>query len=192
VKALHLNLASRPYRDYGPFTIVASVALALIAVLAYFNVDTYLEYKSKTKVTAAKIDELERQIVDEKTRAEAATQRLRTVDVKFLAQQTDFVNARLAERAFSWSELLDRLEHVMPDDVRIGTVSPSFSKDGLVHLTLDCTGKATDSMVRMIDGLNHDTHFVAPFPSGEQKQQSGEYSFTLTVAYRPSIMRVLE
>lgn len=191
MKPLHLNLASRPYRDYGPFTMVASVALAVIAILAYLNIDTYLQYKSETKTTAGQIEAIERQIVDENARKEAANQRLRGIDVKLLAKQTQFANARLAERAFSWSELLDRLEHVVPNDVRIESISPSFSKEGLVHLNLLCVGKHGDSMTSTIDNLNRDPQFVGAFPATEQHGDVA-YTFGISVDYRPSIVRVIE
>jgi len=191
VKPLHLNLAARPYRDHGPFTIVASAALAVIALLAYVNIDTYLRYKSETKTTAVKIEQLERQIDEEKNLTESANQRTRSIDVKLLGRQISFANARLAERAFSWSELLDRLEHVLPDDVRILSVSPTFSKEGLVRLNLSCAGKKDDSMLRTLDALIHDARFVAPFPSGETKGEH-EYQFIINVDYKPTIMRVLE
>src|SRR5213079_462528 len=103
-------------------------------------------YKSETKTTASQIEQIERQTVEENARKDAANQRLRGIDVKMLSKQTQFANARLAERAFSWSELLDRLEHVVPNDVRIESISPSFSRDGMVHLTLMCVGKNNDSM----------------------------------------------
>ena len=109
MKPIHLNLASRPFRDYRPVYAVVVVIALLTAFLALNNVDTFLRYRTETKATRANIDKLEQQIADEQHKTDALTQRLKGVDLKLLASQTEFANAQLAERAFSWSELLDRL-----------------------------------------------------------------------------------
>jgi hypothetical protein len=191
VKPLHLNLASRPYRDYRPLYAVVVVASLAIFFLMLNNAETGYRYLRETKSTRARIDNIEVQAALEEQRTGDLNQRLRLVNVKLLAAQTQFANARLAERAFSWSELLDRLERVLPDDVRIESVAPSFGKDGLVHLTLAAVGKNGESMVHTLDRLNRDPHFSNPFPNAEEHAEAG-YRFGLGVDYRPSTARVVE
>ena len=191
MKPLHLNLAARPYRDYRPYIAVMAVGWLLVAVLAYNNLDTWLRYQRDTKTTRDEIAALQRQTDVERTKLQNAEGRLRGVNVKLMAAQTAYVNARLAERAFSWSELLDRLERVLPDDVRLLSISPSFNKNGTVHLQLACVGKTGTSMVTAIDRFNRDQHFAGPFPSGEDNTGNG-YAFGLSVDYRPTIARPVE
>jgi Tfp pilus assembly protein PilN len=191
VKPIHLNLASRPFRDYRPvYAVVVAMAL-LTAFLALNNVDTFLRYRTETKTTRANIDKLEQQIADEQKQSETLTQRLRGVDLKLLASQTEFANAQLAERAFSWSELLDRLERVLPSDVKLQSVAPSFSKDGLVHLSMTCITKTGDGLTATINRFNGDPHFANAFPTN-QTLSVGEYRITLGVDYKPSIARRVE
>lgn len=191
MKPLHLNLASRPFRDYRPVYAAVVVMALLTAFLALNNVDTFLRYRTETKTTRANIAKLEEQITDEQRRAETLTQRLRGVDLKLLASQTEFANAQLAERAFSWSELLDRLERVLPSDVRLQSVTPAFGKDGLVHLSMTCVTKTGEGLTATINRFNGDGHFANAFPTTET-QIMGEYHFTLGVDYRPSIARRVE
>ena len=192
MKPLHLNLAAKPYRDYRPFTLVMAAGSLLFFGLAYVNADTYLRYKTATKQTTAAIAHLDRQLAEERHRTDEVNARIGRVDVKLLQARTTFANVQLAERAFSWSELLDRLEHVLPDDVRIEGVAPRFEKGGLVHLTLDCHGKGNDSMVRTIASFNSDTHFANTFPRVEIHEDNKEFRFALDVDYRPAIARVAE
>jgi Tfp pilus assembly protein PilN len=191
VKPIHLNLASRPFRDYRPVYAVVVVMALLTAFLALNNVDTFLRYRTETKTTRANIDKLEQQIADEQHKADALTQRLKGVDLKLLASQTEFANAQLAERAFSWSELLDRLERVLPADVRLQSVTPSFAKDGLVHLSMTCVTKTGDGLTATLNRFNGDPHFANAFPNNET-QATGEFRITLSVDYRPSIARRVE
>lgn len=193
MKPLHLNLAARPYRDYRPVYAVVVIMALLTAFLALNNVDTWLRYRTETQTTRAKIAQLERQTAMEESRRKELTARMpSTNEIKLLSSRTTFANARLAERAFSWSELLDRLERVLPGDVRIDSVAPSFSKEGLVHLSLQCTAKTGTGMTTTLDRLNRDSqHFANAFPSSEDNTGTG-YRFVVAVDYRPSITRPVE
>jgi len=191
VKPLHLNLAGRPYRDYRPLYAVVVVTSILIAIMLLNNIETGYRYVRDTRTTRDKIAQVDSQTDAENRRTEDAYQRLRGVNVKLLSDQAQFVNARLAERAFSWSELLDRLERVLPDDVRIESISPSFAKNGIVHLAMQGLAKNGDGMTRTIDRLNRDPHFASPFPTSENRTDRG-FEFGIGVDYRPSIARIVE
>jgi len=191
VKPIHLNLAARPFRDYRPVYAAVIVMALLTAFLALNNVDTLLRYQTETKTTRADIAKLEEQTADEQRKAETLAQRLRGVDLKLLSSQTEFANTQLAERAFSWSELLDRLERVLPDNVRLQSVNPTFDKDGLVHLGMTCIAKTGDGLSATLNNFNGNPNFANAFPTTEAQQQ-GEYRFTLGVDYRPSIARRVE
>lgn len=185
MKPIHLNLASRPYRDYTPVNLVAATMFVLMLVLAWFNIDTYIRYNVETKNTRAKIAQLEAQERREKELQKSAQTRLESIDVKYLDEQTRFINAKLAERAFSWSALLDELEAVLADDVRLMSVAPAFDKDGTIKLALAFQSKSTDGMITTINRMHRDPQFVNPFPSNETLIEPGLYSFGLSVIYRP-------
>jgi len=191
LKPLHLNLASHPYRDYRPLYAVVVLASLLIAFMLLNNIETGYRYVRDTRTTRDKIAQIDQQAQAENRRAAEAMQRIRGVNVKVLSEQAQFANARLAERAFSWSELLDRLERVLPNDVRIESVSPAFDKNGMVHLSLLAVAKNGEGMVHTLDRLNRDPRFSNAFPTSENKSNTG-YTFGIGVDYRPSIARAVE
>ncbi len=190
MKTLHLNLAASPYRDYRPLYAVVVVVSVVIAFLMLNNVDTYYRYVRETSSTRNRIAQIEAQIAAEGKRAEAAAAQTRTIDVTTLGKQTRFINIQLAERAFSWSELLDRLEDVLPRDVRIMSIGPSFDESGLVHLNMICEAKNSNSMIDTVDRFNRSAYFANPFPANEENTGTG-FRFNLGVDYRPSIPRVV-
>lgn len=192
MKPIHINLAARPFRDYRPVYAAVVLTALLTAFLALNNIDTFLRYRTETKTTRANIAKLEEDITNEQRRTETLTQRLRGVDIKLLASQTEFANEQLAERAFSWSELLDRLERILPADVRLQSVSPAFGKDGTVHLMMNCQTKTGDGLSNTINRFNGDRQFSNAFPNSETHLETGEYRFLLGVDYRPSIARRVE
>lgn len=191
MKPIHLNLAARPYRDERPFIAIVVVSSLLIAFLTLMNFDAWYRYRNETQSTRTKIAALERQAEQERSRTDALNQKLRAVDVKKLSLQTQFANARLAERAFSWSELLDRMERVLPDYVRIESIAPTFDKSGLVHLNLNCVARDSNGLVQTLNRMNRERYFTNAFPSHEDHTEQG-YRFGLTVDYRPSIARPVQ
>jgi len=190
LKPIHLNLASRPFRDYRPVYAVVVVTSLVIAFLMLNNIDTYYRYVRETRNTRDEITNLENEIKVEHSRAETATKTIRTMDLLSLSKESKFVNAQLAERAFSWSELLDHLESVMPANVRITSVAPSFAENGLVHLSLQCEGKGADSMLVALTRLQRDPHFADPFPTAQDNTGTG-YRFGINADYKPSVARVV-
>jgi type IV pilus assembly protein PilN len=187
VKPLHLNLASRPYRDYRPVYAAVVVMSLIAAFLMLNNVETYYRYTRETRTTRAKIAALEAQTQQERQREESAQQRIKGLDLGRLAAQTKFVNAKLSERAFSWSTLLDELESVLADDVRLASISPRFAPDGTIDLSLEFLSKSADGMIRTINKMHADPQFRNPFPS-RQAMIEGGYAFSMTVQYVPPPM----
>ena len=187
MKPLHLNLASRPYRDYRPVYAVVVVMSLLTAFLMLENVDTYYRYIHETRSTRAKIAAVEAQAAKERERGQQVEQRLGAIDLAHLDAQTKFVNAKLAERAFSWSALLDQLETILNDNVRVDSVSPSFAEDGSVKLALQFESKSSEGLIETMNRLNDDPHFENPFPNTESTDEtSGLYRFGITVNYFPA------
>lgn len=192
MRPIHLNLAARPYRDYRPVYAAVVVLSLLIAFLMLNNIDTYYRYVRDTRSTRAKIASLDRQADAEQARAQAADAQLRGIDLAALDQDVHFINNRLAQRAFSWSELLDRLERVLPNNIRIRSISPSFDKSGMVHLELACDAKDAGGTIEAIDRFNHDPHFANPFPHSDAQSTASSYMLSIGVDYKPSIPRLVE
>ncbi len=204
MKPIHLNLASRPYRDYRPVYVVVVAASLLTFSLALYNVDTFVKYRTDTVSTRQTIDKLNAEAARQEQLAEAAARRVKTVNVSALEKQTRFVNSQIAERAFSWSELLDRLEAVMANNTRIIQITPTFDKAGgnanntsntsstssTIHLEINCETKTSSGMVEMINRFNNDPHFSNPFPRVLSATPSG-FLFAMGVEYKPSAPKVV-
>ena len=189
MKPIHLNLASRPYEDKRLFiTTVVGISI-VVAALLFSNIDTYLRYRVQTETTRTKIQEVDAQAEQERRRTEVLKQQLSRIDVTALAKQTNFINQQLAQRAFSWSELLDRLEGVLADDVRLTSVAPSFRDDGTVFLSLNLEAKSADGLVNMLHRFGRDPHFANAFPRSDTQTPSGSYMISLSVDFKPDSIK---
>ena len=183
MKPIHLNLAARPYRDYRPVYAAVVVLSLLTAFLMLNNIETYYRYIRETKTTRTKIASLETQLQKERQRQQMTEQRKAGLDLVRLGAQTKFINSKLQERAFSWSVLLDELESILGNDVRLLSVAPSFTDQGPVRLTLRFESKTDSGLTQTIDKMNADPQFIDPFPRTQTAGENGRYKFDIAVDY---------
>lgn len=191
MKPIHLNLAARPYRDYRPVYAVVVILSLLTAFLMLNNVETYFQYIHETQSTRTRIAQVEEQVRKEKQAEQSARQRLEGLDLQQLNAQTTFINAKLAEHAFSWSALLDELESILSDDVRLLSVSPTFTEDGSIQLAMNFEARSSDGMITTINRMNADPQFMDAFPSSETQLANGRVGFVLSARYLPATSRVV-
>jgi Tfp pilus assembly protein PilN len=192
MKTIHLNLAARPYRDYRPiYLTVAAMGLATLVLLGY-NVVTGYEYLVETEHTRAEIAELDRETAGEHARAKELEARIATIDVRGLALRSQFVNAQIRERAFSFSELLDELERTLPHDVRLLNLNPMFDEDGTIRLALSCASRKRDGMIDLLNRLYEDESFTDAFPRTERIEADGTLLFFVDVNYLPAAREAAE
>lgn len=191
MKTIHLNLAGTPYRNYRPVYIVAAVMAVLSLLLLLVNATTAYRYMIDTKETRGRIAELELQTAEEQRATRAVEESLRGVNISAINAQSAFVNSKIEERAFSWSNLLDQLEKVVPSDVRLISLAPSINKQGNIALTLSCVSRNPNGLLKFLDRLFADPHFRSTFPNGESNQPDGTRSFTINTEYLPEGREVI-
>ena len=185
MKPIHLNLASRPYRDYRPVYAVVVVLSLLTAFLMLNNVETYYRYHRETGTTREKIASIEAATAAERKKEQAAQQRLSSLDLARLDARAKFVNAKLYERAFSWSTLLDELESVLPADVRLLSIAPSIKPGEPVALDLRFESRSADGLEVTMERLGRDPQFNDPFPGSETRSETGTWTFSIDAKYLP-------
>lgn len=184
MKPLHLNLASQPWQNTRPFWITVALTAAVIAILLAYNVQAAWRYYVETEETRTAISEIQMQTTSERQTARRLQEQVETLDRSDLMRRVDFVNRQIVERAFSWSQLLDHLERVLPNDVRLTTLRPTIEQDGPILLALSCISKNQDAYVDTIREITADPYFENPYPLSETTD-GGEVRFTLRVTYRP-------
>ena len=155
--------------------------------LAFFFIATLVEF---SKVSAIHGDEVySKMCVD---RAKELEARIATIDVPGLALRSQFVNAQIRERAFSFSELLDELERTLPHDVRLLDLNPTFDEDGTIRLSLSCAARKRDGMIDLLNRLIEDDSFADAFPRSERIETDGTLRFFVDVNYLPAAREAAE
>lgn len=181
------NLASRPFLNTRPVWLLVAATGTLAVVLSAVNLNLWLASNRGLEEQLARertLAEEQAKLVTEMKRDLAALDR---VPWRSLERRVGNLNLVLHEHAFSWLELLDDVERVLPREVKIIRVSPTVGKDG-VELGLDGVARDRGSFLDLLDNLIADPSFEEPRPRSERtpEQSSGAgYDFTVSVKYLP-------
>jgi Tfp pilus assembly protein PilN len=192
--ARSLNFARRPFSNERPFLVAAAVAVVLGLVLLVANFRQWSDFHRQIAGTALQIESLEARRDRALRDASSSRAALDSYRVSSLAAQSKGLLKLVAERRFSWTALLARLERTLPPEVRVTRITPRFDESGNVLLDCGLTGKSHESVARTIIALAKDPAFEAIDLKTERAPEPGPaataagafgaaYEFDLAVKY---------
>lgn len=194
------NLAREPFANTRPL-LRLSILLWLLALgLGAWNVHAYFASGAGATARRAELERLRSENAESRRRIETLESDLRRADLERVNLQTEYLNQRIAERAFSWNLLFDDLVGVMPRQVRVQRLAPEGFKDDKAartgrapvsterRVSLRISGEAADdeALLDFIDGLFAHPAFDSPNLSSESRTRTGDLDFELTVGYLPA------
>jgi Tfp pilus assembly protein PilN len=186
------NFARRPFRDYRPVYLVAGAVLLAGVVLFGVNATLYGEFRRDVADTRDEIAWLEKRQERANTAAEEARAATGTYGLSQLAGESRGLLRLVEERRFSWIALLGRLERVLPAEVRLSRLQPSFqgADQGEIRVDIVLIGRSPESVVRTLAALSRSPYFLAVDLKSETRPDSKEgepegHTFTLTAVYEP-------
>jgi Tfp pilus assembly protein PilN len=161
--------------------VVALVAAAATA----FNVSRVLRYSRSDTQLATQASR------DEARAAELRQQanRLRaTVDQKqidFKSTEARVANELIDRRTFSWTELFNRLEATLPDEVRIAAVRPRTDKERAIVISMTVIARGVDDVIQFNKNLEDKGGFTRVQALQERYNERGEFEAQIEGHYVP-------
>ena len=195
--ARHLFANTRPVNRLGIALWVAG------ALLLAGNVAVYYSYFAGSGDRRAELARLEEQVALQQRRAAQAETDLAGIDLEQQNEQVEFLNRKIAERAFSWSLLFDRIAEVLPTQVRLTSLRPHgvvsgnearrrvarrvVVEEGRVALELEGEAQSGEALLRFVDNLFAHPAFEDPDLAQEAVDDGERIEFTLRAQYLPEV-----
>jgi hypothetical protein len=181
VKAL--NLAQHPFRNERlAATVFAAAAAVLIGVTLWHAVVIRNLLPDQTSERHGELAALEAEAP--RLRDEAKTLKPETPPAATLAEW-NMVKELVDRRVFSWTGLFARLEQLLPQTVRLISISPAVSK-GQVELDVDAAVRSREAGWEFVRVLEEGGDFYDVYP----KRETGN-EFSYGMRYRPQKAPVL-
>jgi hypothetical protein len=163
---VNINLASQKYEDVRQFYVRWGAAIAVLAVLAVLlGTLSYLKY-SHSKTSARQATELQLKIAElEKQRDQLVAFENRPEN-RDVTQQKKFWNTQIARRSFSWTQLLNDMQRIMPRRAFLDSVQPELTPDNRFKLRLTVTGEKREDGRELVVRMEDSSRFHTPRPTG--------------------------
>lgn len=149
---IRTNLSTRPF--YNERAVLFWLLIAALAVVGatIFNVTRVLRYSRSDTQLATQAARDEEHAAD--LRQQAARLRA-TVDpkqIEFASAEARQANELIDRRTFSWTDLFNRFEATLPDDVRITAIRSRVEKDQDI-VTVQVVARSTDDIDKFMENL---------------------------------------
>ena len=182
---IRTNLATRPFYNDRAVQTWLLIAALLIAAMTVFNVTRVLQYSRSDTQLGGEADRDEARAAD--LRQQAARLRA-TVDAKqldFAATQARQANDLIDRRTFSWTDLFNRFETTLPDEVRITAVRPHVDKQNGIVLGITVVARGVEDVSAFMERLQETGAFANLRPVEEHYNEVGLLESSLEAGYTP-------
>jgi hypothetical protein len=180
------NLSTRPfYNDRAVTLAIAGVAL-LVALMTAYNATRIVSLTGRRSAIQNRITISTQQAAQLRAQATTTQQGIDRASLLKLALSAREANELIGSRTFSWTELFGLLEHAMPMDVRLLSVSPRFEKGERV-VTMDVAARTLPDISEFTDALAKTGAFQHPVAIEQQGRDDGTYAATIEGVYVPVV-----
>jgi hypothetical protein len=179
------NLATKPFYNERAVHGWLVVAAIVVAAATVFNITRVLSYsRSDTRLaTQAATDEA--RAGDLRRQAARLRAAIDPKQIEFKAGEARLANELIDRRTFSWTELFNRFETTLPDNVRIVSVRPHLDKERNILLQIRVVARDVDDVGEFIDRLEDAGGFMRILSRDERTNDKGEFEAEIESAYVP-------
>jgi Tfp pilus assembly protein PilN len=183
---IRANLSTRPfYNERLVHFCLIAVGVAVLAATV-FNASRVLRYSRSDTRLATQASGDESRAADLRRQAARLRASVDPRQIDFAAADARQANDLIDRRTFSWTELFNRFETTLPDDVRIASVRPHVDRERGIVLTINVLAKTVDDVSEFIENLEKTGAFMNVRPADERTDDSGLLISTLEVVYVPT------
>jgi type IV pilus assembly protein PilN len=198
VAEFDLNLSTRPFPAYRLINVALATILAVLFALSVWQAIGFTRYSRLARLTrAAEIE----------ARVEAGTLGRRVAELETPLDRPEataklneigFLNRLISRKSLSWTRLLADLEEMVPNNVHLTSLTPTFGVAGGIMLQIELQGRSIAAASEFINRLEKSRVFQNITVSTEQKHitpsssptsalssSSSDVDIRLTAVYLP-------
>ena len=186
-----INLASRPYEDTRQFWLRwgTGIALALIltlGLLAQTGISWYYAQQDRRM-----IGQIRSQIADRDQERATAQAFLNRAENRTVRDRSQFLNELIERKAFSWTQIFEELERVMPARLHVVSIRPELDENNELEIKLVVAGESGDRALELVRRMEQSPRFRQPQITAQNAQTNSQtpgdnIEFAITAGYVPA------
>jgi type IV pilus assembly protein PilN len=186
---IRTNLATRPFYNERAVRLWLLLIAVIVAAATLLNVSSVIGYSRSDTELAMQASRDETRAAD--LRAQASRLRA-TVDpkqIEFASTEARQANDLIDRRTFSWTELFNRFEATLPDDVRLIAVRPKIDRGTGNLLTINVVGRTVEDVSKFLENLDATGAFTHTESKEERVNEEGLLAAAIETTYVPSVAK---
>jgi type IV pilus assembly protein PilN len=156
---VEINLASRPYQDEGQFYRRWGTALGLMVLLTAILIAISIRHYQESRKNWASAREAETKLAELRKEEAAAKQILAQPQNRGTRDNSQFLNAAIQRKSFSWTRLMEDLEKIMPAGIRVVSITPVLDQHNGFVLKLELEGRSREGAVELLRNMERSKRF---------------------------------
>ena len=179
------NLSTRPfYNERAVQTWLMAIGVVVLAATA-FNVARVIRYSNSDTQLGTQATTDEARVADLRTRATRLRASVDSKQIDNASLEAKQANDLIDRRTFSWTELFNRFETTLPDDVRIAAVKPKIDAKKGFLLTIAVLARNVGDVDRFLENLESTGAFVGVNAAEEHFDEQGLLNAVIEARYVP-------
>jgi Tfp pilus assembly protein PilN len=179
------NLSTRPFYNVAAVRSWLTIAAVVILAATGFNVSQVLRYSNTNTELVMRAANDEARAVELRRNAQKMRASVDVAQVDAVSVDARQANDLIDRRTFSWTELFNRFERTLPDDVRITAVHPTVDKDRRIVLIVNVLARSVDDVNQFMENLDQTNAFLELRSREEQTNEDGQIESALEMVYQP-------
>jgi len=189
---VNINLATHPYEDARRFYLQWGSLLLALAVITAGLLSIALSAYSSSHAVARQVDQVRRQMAELDREAAAAKAILNRPENRDVAERSQLLNALIARKAFSWTQVFADLEKIVPPRVRIVSIRPDVNANHQLEIHLNAVGDSREKAVELMRRMEESPTFREAQVRSEREEPQGPNSgleFEIVAQYVPQVRK---
>lgn len=190
---LDINLATYPYEDSRRFWFRWGGALAMLGILT-----AGLLYHTGREWVDARKDHLiraqyQQQIASRDEEVADANALMNLPQNRSIRDRSQFLNDLFYRKSFSWTQVFEQLEQVMPPRVHVVSITPELTSDNELAIKLVVAGDSHDRALELVRKMEESQHFrqtqiiTETAEAGNGTNAGDTVKFDISALYLPTI-----
>jgi type IV pilus assembly protein PilN len=183
---IRTNLSTRPFYNERAVHLWLLVAALAVAAATIFNVSRVIGYSRSDTELAMQASRDEARAADLRQQASRLRATVDPRQIEFASAEARQANDLIDRRTFSWTELFNRFESTLPDDVRIIAVRPKVDRRNGNILTINVVGRTIEDVDKFMVNLEATGAFSQTLSKEERINDEGLLAASLETTYMPT------
>jgi type IV pilus assembly protein PilN len=189
---IDINLATHPYEDSRRFWFRWGGALAALGIvtlaLAYFTIHGWIDARKDR----ALMQQYQEQIAARDKEKADAQALMNLPQNSSTRDRSQFLNDLFYRKAFSWTQVFEDMEQVMPPRLHVVSIHPELAPGDELEIKLAVAGDSRDRALELVRKMEASQHFQQTEIEQETAQSNSGGTSTDTVLFNISALYVPE